>query len=188
MKPIDRHLLRWATDSYFALTRWGVDPEVAGRVIVNALIKRLDPTRKEPDMPKISDAFPSKWLRAEEIDEAGEILTIRRVQYEEVAHNEEKLICYFTKGDKGLVLNKTNASTIADLYGDDTDDWEGQSITLYPTEVLFNQKMVRAIRIRSRKPKAAAPAAAGKRNGKKVVTQQEADDLDDDEATDDIPF
>jgi hypothetical protein len=132
-------------------------------------------------MAKISDAFPSKWLRAAEVDEAGETLTIRRVQYEEVAHNEKKLVCYFTQRDKGLVLNKTNGQTIAELYGDDTDEWYGQSITIYPAEVLFNQQIVPGIRVRSRKPKTAA--APAQRPNKKVVTQ-----ADDDHIDDDVPF
>ena len=42
---------------------------------------------------------------------------------------------YFEGKPKGLVLNKTNANTISDAYGDETEHWEGKEIVLYEAEV-----------------------------------------------------
>ena len=55
--------------------------------------------------------------------------------------------------DKGLCLNKTNAGTIADLYGPETDAWIGRQIRLFATEVPFGAEQVLAIRVRMRAPK-----------------------------------
>ena len=56
---------------------------------------------------------------------------------------------YFQGKEKGLVLNKTNANNIAYVYGDETDDWRGQEITLFEAMVDFQGKTVPAIRVRA---------------------------------------
>ena len=59
--------------------------------------------------------------------------------------------------DKGLVLNKTNAAAIAKTHGDDSDEWIGQAIELYPAVTQFNGNTVDCIRVRA----SVAPAAGG---------------------------
>ena len=49
---------------------------------------------------------------------------------------------------KGVVLNKTNAGTISDAYGDDTDDWFDQPLILFSVMVDFQGKVAPAIRCR----------------------------------------
>jgi hypothetical protein len=106
-------------------------------------------------MPKVSDMYPSRFLKAADAD--GDLtLTIRSVQPERFGQGsqvEDKWVVYFHEVDKGLVLNKTNMSTIAKLYGDHTDDWAGQRITLYATDVQFQTEMVPALRVRTKPPK-----------------------------------
>jgi len=60
---------------------------------------------------------------------------------------EHKLRLSFQGQEKGLILNKTNAMTIAGMYGSDTDGWIGKDIHLYQTKVDFAGQMVDAIRI-----------------------------------------
>lgn len=116
-------------------------------------------------MPRLNDMYPSRYLKAADFEDGDRVLTIKGVDSERIgqgADAETKWILYFEEEDKGLVLNKTNSGTIAKLYGDDTDDWEGKKVTLFATEVQFKQEMVEAIRIRSKPPKAKgkpAPAA-----------------------------
>ena len=55
---------------------------------------------------------------------------------------------YFEGKSKALVLNKTNANTITDRLGPETDGWVGRGLTLYPTEVDFQGRRVAAIRVR----------------------------------------
>jgi hypothetical protein len=56
-----------------------------------------------------------------------------------------------------LVCNKTNANRIAHAFGTNTDNWIGQEITLFTDLVDFQGKAVEAIRVRAKKPIAAAP-------------------------------
>ncbi len=103
---------------------------------------------------KMSEVFPSKWLTAADLDEQDVTMTIDQVRMEDMTEDgDPKAVCYFNEVKKGLVLNKTNSTTIVALYGNDTDDWEGQRITLYPTEVNFQGKMTPCIRVRSKLPR-----------------------------------
>jgi hypothetical protein len=114
-------------------------------------------------MPKISEEFASSSLKAEDLKGREIVLTIRtaelRVFKDDRGNPEKKVALTFTRTDKGFILNKTNRDILVKLYGDDTDDWIGKRIQLYPTEVQYGAKgMVPAIRIRPRVPDAAAPA------------------------------
>ena len=108
-------------------------------------------------MPKIGDMYPSKWLKASDCEDEDLVLTIDTIKEEKIGMGSDgslKWVLYFLENPKGLVLNKTNTNTIAKLYGEDTDDWEGNQIILYATEVQFQGDMVEAIRVRSKPPKA----------------------------------
>jgi hypothetical protein len=96
---------------------------------------------------KISAAFPSKWLKAEDIGARRKVkVTIDSVVAENIG-DEDKLVIYFLGKTKGLVLNKTNAGRISAAHGDETDDWSGKEIFLFVEQVLFSGRMVPAIRV-----------------------------------------
>ena len=59
---------------------------------------------------------------------------------------DTKPVLYFEEKEKGLVLNKTNANTIAAAYGEETDDWVGAEIVLYETMVEFQGQRKPGIR------------------------------------------
>ncbi len=61
---------------------------------------------------------------------------------------EVKPVLYFDGGQKGLVLNKTNATAIAEDYGDNTEAWPGRDIVLFIQKVTFQGKLMPAIRVR----------------------------------------
>jgi hypothetical protein len=104
----------------------------------------------------INGAFPSKWLKAADIAD-DTTLEIAGVDMEDVAGDgEAKPVVYFTGSDKGLVLNKTNSTAIAGLYGVETEDWVGKAVTLFPTQTEFQGKPVECIRVRLKKPAGAA--------------------------------
>lgn len=114
-------------------------------------------------MANINDAFPSKYLRAADLQGRTPTVTISEVKTETVG-DDQRLVVYFTGKDKGLVLNKTNANAIADILGDeDTDNWTDGRITLITAKVDFQGKRVPAIRIEepaaSAKPARPAPKA-----------------------------
>lgn len=110
---------------------------------------------------KIGSAFPSKYLKAADLGESKVLVTIDRVEVEDVGQQgrkESKPVLYFRGKDKGLVLNKTNANKIKAIIGtDETDDWKGHRIGLYATETEFAGEMVDCIRVAA-PPKNAKPA------------------------------
>jgi arabinogalactan endo-1,4-beta-galactosidase len=105
-------------------------------------------------MPKINEAFPSKYLKAADLEDRQHLMVMERAEFEMLG-DERKLILYFQNQKKGLVLNKTNANTIAAKYGDDTEDWLGKEIVLFEAMVDFQGKTGPAIRVRAPKAKAA---------------------------------
>ena len=104
----------------------------------------------------INKVFPGKYLKVSDLDpESDSVLTIRTVKLEQVGRDEqaeEKPVLYFEEGDKGMVLNKTNAGVISKLFGEETEKWKGQKIALWINhDVQFGSDVVSAIRIRNKK-------------------------------------
>jgi hypothetical protein len=89
------------------------------------------------------------------------ILTIKSVSQDAVADpkggSEECMIVHFTEG-KPLICNRTNAKSIEMALGTGyIEDWVGNAIQLYVTEVSAFGKMVDAVRVRPKKPKLSKP-------------------------------
>ena len=61
---------------------------------------------------------------------------------------QSKPVLYVDGAQKGLALNKTNAITIVNSYGDDTGNWTGKDIQVFPTTTVFKGETVDAIRVR----------------------------------------
>lgn len=95
----------------------------------------------------------SNSLKASDLPAGREIpVTVSGVEEGEFDDNggkTRKLILKFQGKEKGLVLNKTNATTIAAAYGPDSDHWTGKKIFLFSTKVDFGGQMVDAIRVRA---------------------------------------
>lgn len=106
-------------------------------------------------MPNVNDLYPSKWLAASDLQNRTIPVVIDRLNFEDVGDGEQKPVLYFQGKDKGLVLNKTNAMSISQIYGEETNGWIGQTIELFPAMVMFQGRNVPAIRLRP----AQAPAA-----------------------------
>lgn len=127
---------------------------------------------------KISKIFPSKYVAAADLDGRTVTLTIKGVTMEEMlTHDSKKVskpVVWFEKATKGFVMNLTNAKIIAALYGDETDDWTGKRISIYPTKVRAFGQMQDAIRVREEIPALPKPTAQAERI-------EEATGLDDDE-------
>ena len=100
---------------------------------------------------KINEAFPSNYLKAADLQDREVTVTMADVKMEKLG-DDNRPVLYFKGKEKGLVLNKTNANNIASRYGDDTEEWFGQQITLYPAMVDFQGRSTEAIRVRIPKP------------------------------------
>ena len=96
----------------------------------------------------LNDLYPSNYLKAADLQDKQVNARIREVKVEELGRDKErKPVLYFHGSDKGLVLNKTNATMIGDHYGPRIPDWYGKSVTLYSTWVDFSGRSTQAIRI-----------------------------------------
>ena len=121
-------------------------------------------------------------------------MTMKYVQMETIegdgGRKDEKPVLYFIERDKGLILNKTNAKMVAELYGPETDEWNGQVIELYAEKVNAFGKTHDAVRVR--KPaivqvaeEVAQETAKLSKNGQKKRLQKNVNVLRD---TDDDPI
>lgn len=127
---------------------------------------------------QISKVFPSKYVAAADLNGKPVTLTVKSITLEEmVTHKDERVkkpVVWFERATKGFVMNVTNARTIADLYGDETDAWVGKRITIYPTRVPAFGKMQDCIRVKPEIPAQPKPAA-------QAAAVEERSPLDDDE-------
>lgn len=111
-------------------------------------------TQENKAMASIRDAFPSNWLKAADLQGRSFLVKIHEVVKEEVG-KDDRLVVYFDgKGQKGLVLNKTNAEMIASKHGDDYETWGGAEVELYPDKTQFQGTLVDCIRVRIPVPRA----------------------------------
>jgi arabinogalactan endo-1,4-beta-galactosidase len=97
---------------------------------------------------KLSSAFPSQYIKAADLQGKSVTVKIDRVETDLIG-SDKKLILYFIGKERGMVLNRTNANKIATLYGEETNDWQNQSIVLFEAMVDFKGDTVPAIRVRA---------------------------------------
>lgn len=100
--------------------------------------------------------FPSEYVGAADLKGQDKSVTIDRVEVADLrmagGKSQRKPIVYFRGATKKLVLNKTNAASIAAMYGGKVEDWAGKQITLYPTRVRCGPQTVDAVRVRETTP------------------------------------
>lgn len=142
---------------------------------------------------KMSEEFPSKYLKASDLQGREVRLTMAHTEREKIG-DDFKPVLYFKGKDKGLALNKTNAGTISDAYGDDSDDWIDQPIILFSVMVDFQGKVGPAIRCRvptakdnkAIAPRREDPISSGQINPPQRQTGGVADNMQ--MSDDDVPF
>ena len=110
---------------------------------------------------KRSNRFPKRFLTKEDVGD-GLTACIVGVEEQEIqsgnGSTEAKAVCLL-QAEKPFIVNQENWDRIADLYGDDDDDWAGHWITLHhDSTVKFGNKRVGGIRVKPEKP---APERAG---------------------------
>lgn len=98
--------------------------------------------------------FPNDYLGAHEFMGKDVTKKIKSVAMEDLrvqgGKKERRPVVTFSDAKKKLVLNKTNAKTVAKLYGPDTKGWIGQPIVMYPTTCMLGRETVDCIRIRDK--------------------------------------
>jgi hypothetical protein len=95
---------------------------------------------------KFSEKYKGAFFKASDVQEKPMRLTIEEIAEQEVG-DEPKVVVRFKAADQALVLNKTNASILAEKWGDDMEDWHGQTVLLKADKTPFNGKLVPCIRV-----------------------------------------
>mgnify|MGYP003136358727 CR=1 FL=1 len=81
-------------------------------------------------------------------------VTISAVSTEQVRTEEglsDKWVVSFQGAKRRLILNVTNNNTLIDAFGYESNDWIGQTVTLFVADVQFKERMVKGLRIRTGK-------------------------------------
>lgn len=81
---------------------------------------------------KVSDLHPSKYIKSDDLRGKPHTVVISHLNLEDVGNNEKKWVMYFQHKPKGMVLNVTNSRRLAMFLGDETDNWTGKEIVVYP--------------------------------------------------------
>jgi hypothetical protein len=107
-----------------------------------------------------NDVFKSKYSKALDLKGGPVAAKIRLAALETLrgynGSEERKVVVYFAKKLKPLILNRTNYDSISDIAGsDDTDNWAGVELELYATTADLRGKQVDCVRIRKPGAKAA---------------------------------
>jgi hypothetical protein len=108
----------------------------------------------------INDLYPSKYIKADDIQGQQVQVTIQSVNIEEIADREHKPVMRFIGKEKGMVLNKTNGMACAAIWGDESTAWQGQRATLLAAPVMFQGKQVMGLQLLPKLAERAQPGTA----------------------------
>ena len=92
--------------------------------------------------------FPSKYLKADDLEEGIMMVTISSLDQERMRDGSTKFVLSFVGHKKGLVLNKTNGKSLSTAFGKDSGGWIGKEIELFSIPVEFQGKPANGIRLR----------------------------------------
>lgn len=141
---------------------------------------------------KRADAFPSQYLQSSDIAGRKVRCVIEHIATETVGQDEEqrqKPVMYFKNGSKGLVVNATNWDTLADAYGEESDNWIGKSVVLHVVPTKFKGKATTGIRMKIPDKKAPIPIPQVQLKPVEQVQEEEEENENPAEGMDDeIPF
>ena len=110
---------------------------------------------------RVSDVYGGEYLKCIHLQGQDVPVQVESVAVEEVGEEKKRqIVLKFTGQERRLGLCKTNAEQIAAMYGDDTNAWIGQTVTLWPDPtVSFGGKAVGGVRIRPVPPHNVQPTS-----------------------------
>lgn len=83
----------------------------------------------------------SPFLKGEDLEEGERTLvTIKTAEEVNFPSGDTVPVLSFLELDQKLTLNKTRVKKLVEILGEDTDEWLGKKIALYPVDVQFNGK------------------------------------------------
>lgn len=104
------------------------------------------------DFDHVDLLFPSKYLKAADLRGRDVTVTISSIDPRHELKSSQgtdlKPVVKLEGKEKMWVLNKTNAKTVASIYGNEVTKWLGKPVTIYPTTVQAGGKTCDCIRVR----------------------------------------
>ena len=107
---------------------------------------------------KLNEVYESSsnYLKADDLKGKTVLVKINNIEvheFENEGKKKKQIVLSFVGKEKVLGLNVTNANSIAKILGDDTDEWLGGEIKIYPTTTDFgDKKNVPCIRVIEKLP------------------------------------
>jgi hypothetical protein len=105
---------------------------------------------------KFSKAYPSPYLRVDDLEGNDATLTVKGWRYVDPEKDKgadgrpmKGTIITFDETPKELVLNVGNYRSVKMMYGGDTDEWIGKKVTFTPATTNLKGKTVPCIRVKS---------------------------------------
>lgn len=99
-------------------------------------------------METYEDLNPGKYLSANDVKTKRFNGTVERVDIEEMSDKKRKHVVYFKGQDRGVVLNKTRYSALAEIAGTNKPEkWKGTKVVLFAGKTNFGGKSVACIEI-----------------------------------------
>ena len=141
----------WPNPTYYkgVATRWHAELNE----LLSSVLDTLEHTQGDMDLNIFSSAM-FEYLCAEMLPADGRpvSLTIQAAVEETVTGprgESQKVVLSFRERPKKLILNKTNARTLAKTLSPETDAWAGASVVLGVEPVKVGGQTVPSIRVRS---------------------------------------
>lgn len=97
------------------------------------------------------------YIKGDDLEEGERlVLTIQSAEEVTFPSGDTVPVVKFLETHQKLTLNKTRIKRLVELLGDDTDEWSGQQIALYPVPVQYNGQSMMGVAVGPPKKKAKA--------------------------------
>lgn len=105
---------------------------------------------------KLNNMFPRKYASGADLNGQSVTVTVQSMTIDKLSPHPgqppmDRYILHFAETQKGVILSRTLTEQIASiLHSDDTEEWIGRKITLFPQPLTVAGKS--RIAIRAKKP------------------------------------
>lgn len=132
-------------------------------------------------MASFRSAFPSKFMKATDLNGRTLIATIASVDLEAVGDGNKYVARFTDDHVKPIVLNLTNSEAIAEVAGsEDVTEWPGHKIEMFPDSTSFQGRRIACIRVRApRQAKPARPGGTASAPARRATVKPAPEDIDD---------
>src|SRR5262249_36617359 len=137
---LEKFVERFGTPADPVVLRTGTVHKPEQRAAAAETATEPKPKRKRKLRMKMTDLFPSKYLRAADIQGKPRTVVINHITHEDFKDDGvtvKKTVLHFNGSDTApVVVNKTNWKMLAAITGaDDDEDWAGTAIELRSEKV-----------------------------------------------------